>query len=347
MNLASDNTSGVAPEIFDALRDANTGSTDSYGADPWTGEAREHFRKVFECPELEIYPLSTGTAANALALAALTPPFGAILCHPASHIQAHQCAAPEFFTGGAKLLPVQGPHGKVAPEALEARLAAWQPGDVHEAQLKVLSLTQSTDFGALYTVEEIEHLTRVAHDHELMVHMDGARFANAVAALGVSPAELSWRSGVDILCFGASKNGALAAEAVVVFRPDLAEDLGFRRKRGGHLLSKMRYCSAQLVASLRNDLWLHLARHSNHCAQHLASGLESLEAIQLLHPVATNMLWFRLPEAWATALDEAGYPMLTQPEAGHPGWVRTRWVTAWDTKEEDLDRLLSFLKGLP
>jgi threonine aldolase len=345
MNLFSDNTSGIAPEILSAIQAANTGAADSYGDDQWTARAEERFRDVFET-DLDIYPLSTGTAANAVALSTLAPPYGAILCHPDSHINVHQCAASEFYTGGAKLLPTPGAHGKIAPKALEDALVRMAPDDVHQAQVKVLSLTQTTDFGTVYTPAELAELSALAHGRGLRVHMDGARFANAVTSLGVSPADLSWRSGVDILCFGASKNGALAAEAVVVFDRSLGKDLGFRRKRGGHLLSKMRYLSAQLEASLCDDLWLRLAGAANAEAAYLADKLRSFAAIEPLHPCSSNMLWLRLPKRWAEGLAERGYPMGTWESADEPEKVTTRWVTAWDTQREDIDLLLRALEEL-
>lgn len=337
MNFCSDNVTGIAPEILAAIEAANGGSASSYGEDAWTARAVARFREVFET-DVEVFPVATGTAANALALSVMTPPFGAVFCHPESHINVHQCGAPEFFTGGAKLLTVEGAHGKVPLDGLQRSFERIAPDDVHLVQPRVLSLTQASDLGTLYTPDEVTALAAAAHERGLLVHMDGARFANAVAALGVSPAALSWRAGVDALAFGATKNGALAAEAVLFFRPELARELGFRRKRAGHLFSKMRFVSAQLDAFLTDDLWLRQARHANTMAARLAAGLGELPAVRIHHPVEVNMIFAELPAVLSEGLLADGFAIVPW-SAATPTLFRL--VTAFDTRKEDVDAFLA------
>jgi len=267
MNFRSDNVTGVAPEILAALAAANAGSAAAYGEDAVTKRLAQRFAALFE-HAVEVFPVATGTAANALALATLVPSWGVIYCHEAAHIQVDECGAPEFFAGGAKLLPLAGDDAKLRPEVVERAIGGQ--GVVHHAQPAAISISEATEAGTLYRPEEIAALGALARRHGLALHMDGARFANAVAALGCSPAELSWRAGVDALSFGATKNGALAAEAVIFFDPAKVKGFAYRRKRGGHLLSKMRFLSAQLEAYLADDLWLANARHANAMAARLA-----------------------------------------------------------------------------
>src|SRR6185312_1799022 len=247
-----------------------------------------------------VFPVATGTAANALALAALTPPWGAIYCHEAAHIQSDECGAPEFFAAGAKLLPLAGEDAKLMPATVEAALL--ERGVVHHVQPSALSISQATEAGTLYRPAEIAALGALARRHGLALHMDGARFANAVAALGCAPADLTWRAGVDALSFGATKNGALAAEAVIFFDPAKAADLAYRRKRAGHLFSKMRFLSAQLDAYLADGLWLRNARHANAMAARLGQGLARLPGARLVHPVEANEVFVELAEASIAAL---------------------------------------------
>ena len=255
MNFRSDNVTGVASEILDALAEANRESAATpYGDDPWTARVEARFDELFE-RKVAVFPVATGTAANVLGLAMVTPPYGAIYCHAESHIAVDECGAPEFYTGGAKLVDLPGDGGKLEAGQLDAVIGAAAAGDVHHVQPAAISLTQATEAGTIYTIDEVAAIAEVARRHGLALQMDGARFANAAAALDRAPAELTWRAGVDVLAFGATKNGALAAEAVVFFDPARAEGVGFRRKRGGHLFSKMRFLSAQLDAYLADDLW--------------------------------------------------------------------------------------------
>ena len=335
MHFASDNTAGISPEILAALAAANDGAVGSYGADPITARLEAKLAKLFE-HEVAVFPVATGTAANALALAAVTPPWGAVLCHLLAHIACDEANAPEFYTGGAKLVPVPGADGKLAV----ADLAALLPGDlgnVHHAQPAAISLTQATECGTVYRPAEIAEISALAHRHGLAVHMDGARFANALVHLDASPADLTWRAGVDVLSFGATKNGALGAEAIVFFDPARARDLPFRRKRAGHLFSKMRFLSAQLEAYVTDDLWLRNGRHANAAAARLAKGLTALPGVRLRHPVEANELFVELPETVISGLSAAGAQFFRWEG---PTSTCIRLVTAWNTREADVTAFL-------
>ena len=333
MNFASDNVAGIAPEILAAIEAANHGAAMPYGADDITRRLEQRFAEVFEHP-VAVFPLATGTAANALALACLASPWGAIYCHEKAHIATDECGAPEFFTGGAKLVTCPGEHGKLTPETLGGKIAG--AGRVHQVQPAVLSITQETEAGTVYRPDEIAALSGLARHHGLALHMDGARFANAVAGLDCSPAAITWRAGVDVLSFGATKNGALAAEAVVFFDPAKADAIGFRRKRAGHLLSKLRFVGAQLEAYLAGDLWLRNARHANAMAARLGSGLACLPGARLLHPIDGNEVFVELTETAIERLASAGFGFYRWREA-----PVLRLVTAFDTAPAAVDAFLN------
>ena len=337
MNFASDNVAGAAPEILAAVMAANDGAAMPYGADALTRRVESRFAEVFG-RETAVFPVATGTAANSLALAAITPPYGAVFCHEAAHIHTDECAAPEFYTGGAKLLTLPGDHGKLAAETVERALAASPIGSQHAAQPAAVSLSQVTEAGTVYTPAEIAAISEVAHRYGLLVHMDGARLANALAALEVSPAAVTWRAGVDVLSFGATKNGALAAEAVIFFDAARAADMLYRRKRAGHLFSKLRFLSAQLEAYLADDLWLRNARHANAQAGRLAAGLQGIPGVALRDPVEANLLFVQLPEATIRRLHEDGFSF---HRIGGAGSTVVRLVTAFDTRSEDVDRFVA------
>ncbi|MCH7889071.1 MAG: low specificity L-threonine aldolase [Proteobacteria bacterium] len=332
MNFCSDNTTGAAPEIMAALAEANAGQTMPYGEDALTKRLTARFGEVFET-DVAVFPVTTGTAANALSLALMAPPFGVVFCHREAHIAVNECGAPEFYTGGAKLKLLDGSDGKIEAETLAAALAGAGAGDVHHVQPAALSLSQQTEAGTVYGTDEVGALCEVAHGHGLGVHMDGARFANAVAHLGCAPAEVTWRAGVDVLAFGATKNGALAAEAVVVFKPELARDLGYRRKRAGHLLSKMRFVSAQLEAYLAAGLWLKNATHANRLAATLARGLAAVPGAEVIHPVHGNEVFVRLPEPVIAGLLADGFAFYRR---GGENATTLRLVTAFNTRAEDV-----------
>ncbi len=335
MNFGSDNVAGIAPEILAAIAAANVGTAPSYGDDAITRRLAAAVAALFE-HEVSVFPVATGTAANALALATLTPVWGAIYCHEASHVQTDECGAPEFFAGGAKLVALPGADAKLTPAAIEAALT--ERGVVHHVQPAAISISQTTEAGTLYRPAEIVALAALARRHGLALHMDGARFANAVAALGCSPAELTWRAGVDVLSLGATKNGALAAEAVVFFDAAKAEGFAYRRKRGGHLVSKMRFLSAQLEAYFADGLWLRHAAHANRMAALLAAGLAALPGARLRHPAEANEVFVELPERTIVALGAAGFGFYRW---GGAGSACLRLVTAFDTRQSDVEAFIA------
>ena len=337
MYFWSDNQTAVAPEIMAALAEANSGAAKAYGEDAITERLAKAFSEIFEI-DVAVFPLATGTAANALALTLLSPPYGAIYCHPEAHIQVDECGAPEFYTGGGKLVPVAGADGKFDAPALRARLGELEPGFVHHVQAAALSVTQATECGTVYKPAELAALAEVAAEHKLGFHMDGARFANAVVHLALSPAELTWRAGVDVLSFGATKNGAMAAEAVVFFKPGLAERLPYLRKRSGHLISKMRFLSAQLEAYLSDDLWLNHAAHANRMARRLADGLSALDGVRLAHPVEANEVFPVLPEPVIAGLEGEGFGFYRW---GGARSTTIRLVTSFETSSREVDALVA------
>jgi threonine aldolase len=306
MNFCSDNTAGAHPKILEALSAANVGAAMPYGNDDLTKRVEKKISDLFE-RDCVVFLVGTGTSANALALAALAPNYGSVFCHPESHINMDECGAPEFFTGGAKLVGLPGAHGRIVAADLDAAIRKAGIGVVHHVQPAAVSITQATEAGTVYRPAEIAALASVAHAHGLTLHMDGARFANAMVHLGCTPAEMTWRAGIDALSFGATKNGAFAAEAVVFFDPARAASFGYRRKRAGHLWSKMRFLAAQLDAYLTDELWLHNARHANRLAAELARGLQSIPAVRLEHPVEANELFVTLPEQVIRGLEADGF----------------------------------------
>jgi threonine aldolase len=331
MNFCSDNVTGAAPEIIDAIVKANQGAVPAYGDDDLTKQVERRIGEVFE-RDVDVFLVATGTAANAISLAVMTPPYGAVFCHPEAHIECDECGAPEFFTNGAKLVHLPSDDGKIHADALEEALNAPDHG-VHHVQAAAISLTQASEAGTVYSLDETGTLCDIAHGHGLKVHMDGARFANAMVSLACSPADATWKRGVDILCFGASKNGALAAEAIVVFDRSLAETLAFRRKRGGHLVSKSRFLAAQFEAYLKDGLWLDLAGHANRAAAELAEGLGAIPGAALRHPVQANEIFVELPEAVIQGLTADGFQFYRWPGDGAK---MLRLVTAFNTAETDI-----------
>lgn len=338
MFFASDNGAPCPPQVMAALARANEGPAMPYGNDPLSQQIADRIRTVLEAPEAAVYLVSTGTAANALALATICPPFGAVFCHEDAHVQQDECGAPEFFSG-AKLLTVPGMHGKMTPDALEAAIARQGVRVVHSVQPGAVTVTDVTEAGTVYSRAEIAALSAVAHAHGLPVHLDGARFANALAATGESPADLTWKAGVDVLSFGGTKGGLMGAEAVVFFDTAKAWEFELRRKRGGHLFSKHRYLAAQFDGWLQGDLWLDLAAHANAMARRLADGLGRIPGCALLHPTEANIVFATLPKAAHDRARVAGaryYDM---------GAGKARFVTSWVTGEAEVDSLLASLAG--
>ncbi len=342
MFFASDNGSGAAPEIIAAVTRANDGYARSYGADPIMARVKTVVRQVFDAPEADVYLVATGTAANSLAIALLTPPWSAAFAHVDAHAAVDECGAPEFFSGGAKMIPVAGDHGKMTPATLTAALARVGEAGVHGVQRGMLTLTNVTEAGTVYTPAEIAALTAVAKAHNLPCHLDGARFANALVATGASPAQMTWQAGIDVLSLGGTKNGCLGVEAVVLFDPAKAWELELRRKRAGHLFSKHRFLSAQMEAYLSGDLWLRLARQANAMGARLVEGLAQIPGTSLLHPAPANMLFPLWPlgtNARAAAKGAIYYPM-PAPEGVESG----RLVASWSTNDADVDAVLDALR---
>ena len=333
VDFRSDNVAGAAPEIVEAIARANTGTDRSYGADAITARLQDRFAELFG-QRCFVQPVGTGTATNALALALLTPPWGAVLGSEVAHIGDSECGAGELFTGGAKILGLPQHQGKLDPDALDQALATAGWGKTSSAQPALLSLTQGTERGTVYTADEIGVLTAIAKRYKLRVHMDGARLANAIASLGCAPDEITWRLGVDVISFGATKNGCLGAEAIVTFDESLATPLKFRARKAGHVPSKMRFVSAQLEAYLADGLWLRLAANANAMARRLAQGLRDLPGTRLLYPVEINEIFIELPEAMRDGLAAAGFGFYGR------GGDEVRLVTAFSTTEAEVDAFL-------
>ncbi len=341
MNFASDNASGAAPEIMAAVVAANDGFAPSYGAEAAMERVTARVREIFEAPRAAVHLVATGTAANALALACLCPPWATVYCHETAHVNEDECGAPEFYSGGAKLTGIAGDHGRIDPAALAEVLAAAQHTGVHNVQRGALSLTNATEAGTAYDPDAVRALADVAKGYGLPVHMDGARIANALAYLGCTPAALTWQAGVDVLSLGGTKNGCLGVEAVVLFEPERAWELQLRRKRGGHLFSKHRFLSAQMEAYLDGDRWLALARHANARAAELARGLAGLPGAALVHPLESNVVFAALPRAAHRAAQVAGVRYYLWPATQSldgPGEVplSARFVCSWSTTADEV-----------
>lgn len=343
MWFTSDNASGAAPEVMAAVARANEGYARSYGADALMDRARDLVREVFEAPEAAVYLVTTGTVANALSLSLLTPPWGSVFCHTHAHIAEDECGAPEFYSHGAKLTLIPGVHGRMEADALETAILRAKGAGVHGVQPGAVSITNVTEAGTVYSVAEIAALAGVARAHGVPVHLDGARFANALVATGATAAEMTWRAGVDVVSFGGTKNGCMGVEAVVIFDPAKAWEFELRRKRAGHLMSKHRFLSAQMAAYLEDGLWLRLAAHANAMAARLTRGLTQMPEVDLVHPVEANILF---PE-WATGihakLEAAGAAYYPFPAP--MGRERARLVTSWSTTERDVDEFLLALRS--
>ena len=349
MNFTSDNAAPVAPQVMAALQAANIGAAPSYGADHLMDQVRAEIRRIFEAPDAAVYLVTTGTAANALSLAISTQPWGAVFCHRRAHVEEDECGAPEFFTGGAKLVLIDGEHARMRPEALARALAATGQTGVHNVQRGMLSLTNSTENGTVYTPAQISELTALARAHHLPCHLDGARFANALVALGCTPAEMTWKAGIDVVSFGGTKNGLMGVEAVVIFDSAKAWEFELRRKRAGHLISKHRYLSAQMLAYLTDDLWLDLAQRANAAAQHLSTGIAALEGAQLLHPTEANAVFAAIPAAAHARAEAAGARYYLWPDdqptgtTGDDAPLAVRLVCSWSTTKDEVDAFLAAL----
>jgi threonine aldolase len=346
MNFASDNVYGVHPSIMAALAAANGATAPSYGGDGFTQKAEERLKEIFGC-DLRAFLVMTGTAANGLSLSAITPGYGAIICHAEAHIAVDECNSPEHFTGGAKIIGLHGPAGKITPAMVEKTLKGFIRGE-HDPKPKGVSLTNATELGTVYSPAEVKSFSDLIRPKGMKLHMDGARFANAVAGLGVSPADLTWRSGVDVLSFGATKNGAMMLEAVIFFDLALAEDFAYRRMRSGQLMSKSRYLGAQMLAYLEHDLWLENARLANALARKLADGLRQFNAIRIPNPVQANEVFAVMPRTLYDRLLSSGakfYDWMPDSlgDTISADEIFARFVLSFATPEEDVDAFLQLI----
>jgi threonine aldolase len=343
MFFASDNAGPALPQVMQKLLEANTGYQAPYGDDTIMEEVRETLRELFEAPEAAIYLVATGTAANSLALATYTNPWDTIFCSPVAHINVDECNAPEFYANGAKLTLVPGTD-RMTPQALRATIAKAQTHGVHGAQRGPVSITQVAELGGVYTLGELEALCDVAKEFDLPVHLDGARFANALVALDCTPAEMTWKAGVDVVSFGGTKNGCMGVEAVIFFDPTKAWEFELRRKRGAHLFSKHRYLSAQMAGYLENEAWLDAARKANANCVRLHAGLEA-QGANILHAVEANIIFATLPRATHQKLQSGGavYNVMDgDVSTGNPDQLLTaRFVCDWSLTNDQIDQFLA------
>lgn len=336
--FASDNYAGVCPEALAAFAEANQGYAKSYGDDPWTAQACSRIRELFET-DCEVFFVFNGTAANSLALASLCSSYHSIICHELAHVETDECGAPEFFSNGTKILLVPGEHGKVDLDAV--RHTVHRRSDIHYPKPRVLSITQSTELGTVYTADEIRATGELARELGLRLHMDGARFANAVAALNVAPKEISWQAGVDVLCLGGAKNGMALGEAVVFFNRELAAEFDYRCKQAGQLASKMRFLSAPWLGLLQDGVWLRHAAHANSCATLLAQKLATIPAITLSHQPQANAVFVEMAPELLENLRKCGWHFYTFIGSGS-----ARFMCSWQTSEQDIDDLITDLRRL-
>lgn len=340
--FASDNYAGACPQAMHWLAEANaSGHEPAYGDDRWTQRATDMLRQLFDL-ECDVYFVFNGTAANSLALASLCQSYHSVICSPVAHIETDECGGPEFFSNGSKLLvgesqSIEAQLGKLTPDAINALVT--KRTDIHYPRPKVVSITQATEMGTVYSLDEVRAITAMAQKHHLRVHMDGARFANAVAHLGCSPADITWRAGVDVLCFGGTKNGLPVGEAVVFFDRKMSEDFAWRVKQAGQLASKMRFISAPWVGLLEDDVWLHNARHANAMAQQLYAGLQAIAGVSTLHPPEANGVFAHLPPEAVVALHAMGWKFYQFIAGGG-----CRFMCAWDTAPESVAALLVDLR---
>jgi threonine aldolase len=336
--FASDNYAGICPEAWAALQDANSGHAPAYGEDPWTARACDLLRELFEI-DCDVFFAFNGTAANSMSLAAMCQSYHSIICHSLSHVETDECGGPEFFSNGTKVLLVEGEAGKISLDAV--RHTVERRTDIHYPKPRVLSVTQATEMGTVYSVEELDAIQETARQLKLHLHMDGARFANAAAALGVAPKEITWKAGIDVLCFGGTKNGMPVGDAVIFFNHELAKEFEYRCKQAGQLASKMRFLAAPWVGMLESGAWLERAGHANRCARMLESGLRDIDGVDLLMPTQANAVFARLPGAVASGLRDRGWRFYTFIGSGG-----VRLMCSWDTTKDDVTAFLNDVRAL-
>jgi len=338
-HFASDNYAGVCPEALDYVQRANdSGHEPGYGDDSWTQRVCDRLRSLFET-DCDVFFVFNGTAANSLALASLCRSYHSVVAHELAHVETDECGGPEFFSNGSKLLVCPGEQGKLTPDGVEA--VVTRRSDIHYPKPKVVTLTQATELGTVYAPDEIRAIATAAHRRDLRVHMDGARFANAAASLDVHPAEITWRAGVDVLCFGGTKNGLAVGEAVIFFDRALAEDFAYRCKQAGQLASKMRFISAPWLGLLDDDVWLRNARHANAMAQRLHQRLRDTPGVRILFPPQANTVFAEFPAGVAHALHQRGWRFYEFIGAGG-----CRLMCAWDTRPETVERFAADVAAL-
>ena len=349
MNFASDNTGPVHPNVMAALIAANTGYALPYGGDDLTAQTIQNIRDLFEAPDAAVFLVSLGTAANSLILATLSQPWETVFCHTVAHIHEDECNAPEFYSGGTKLTLVPGPEAKMTAENLRRSILAEETRGVHGPQRGPVSLTQATERGTIYSLKEIQEISATAEEFGLPVHMDGARFANAVQSLGCSAAEMTWKSGVDAVTFGGTKNGLMAVEAVIFFNPKYAWEFELRRKRGAHLFSKHRFLAAQMQSYLAGDLWLDMAKKSNDASARLIQGLKQISEVQIDFEPQANIIFAQWARAAHQRLHAAGaqYYVMAGDHTTGPSdeLLPARLVADWSTTPENVDKFLDILRG--
>lgn len=336
MDFVSESTAPVHPRVMEAVAAANEGFAMNFDAEPWTSRMTAQLRRFFGC-DLDVFLVQTGTAANAIALGALTPPYGSIFCHRDAHIETDECGAPEMFTFGARQIPLPGEHGRIGLSGLRQYLEEAKFGNVHALQPAAISIANLTEAGTAYTPDQVREISELAKSRGLLLHMDGARFANAVASTSVSPAEVSWKAGVDVLVLGTTKSGTLGAEAIISFRPELSHKISFLRKRGGHFAARSRLLAAQVEAYLHDDLWLENARHANRVARYLGEGLARCPNVQIVHPTEGNQVFVSMP-------DEMTDMLVTKGVRFHRDWRlhprQNRFVMSWASSLNDADALI-------
>lgn len=337
-HFASDNNAGICPEAWKSLEEANDGHFPAYGEDDWTQKASDLIRDVFET-DCDVFFVFSGTAANSLSLASACRSYHSILCHETAHIETHECGAPEFFSHGTKVLLIEGEHGKIAPETIEHMVT--RRSDIHYPKPRAVSLTQATEWGTVYTVEQIKAIWAVARKYDLKIQMDGARFANAVASLNVSPKEITWQAGVDVLCFGGTKNGVHVGDAVVFFNREMAYEFDYRCKQAGQLASKMRFMSAPWVGMLEDGAWLRHGAHANRMARLLHIALKSIPGVKIHEPVEANMVYAEIPKPAIDGLHEQGWHFYTMDNG-----TLCRLVCSWDLTEQDISEFAAAVKEL-